>query len=51
MMVPALKLHPSSVEVLVVSIVNGTSVDADLPSVCYTFVSNLRSTIYDLFGC
>jgi hypothetical protein len=30
MMVPTLKLHPFSVEVLVVSIVNGTSVDADL---------------------
>jgi hypothetical protein len=25
----------------VVSIINGASVDADLPSVCYTFVSNL----------
>jgi hypothetical protein len=30
MMVPTLKLHPFSVEVLVVSIVNGASVDADL---------------------
>jgi hypothetical protein len=33
MMVPTLKLHPSPVEVLAVSIVNGASVDADLPSV------------------
>jgi hypothetical protein len=33
MMVPTLKLYPSSVEVLVVSIVNGASVDTDLPSV------------------
>jgi hypothetical protein len=33
MMVPMLKLHPSSVEVLVVSVVNGASVDADLPHV------------------
>jgi hypothetical protein len=31
MMVRMLKLHPSSVEVLVVSVVNGASVDADLP--------------------
>jgi hypothetical protein len=30
MMVPMLKLHPSSLVVLVVSVVNGTSVDADL---------------------
>jgi hypothetical protein len=30
MIVPMLKLHPSSVEVLVVSVINGTSVDADL---------------------
>jgi hypothetical protein len=33
MMVPMLKLRPSSVEVLVVSVVNGTSVDADLLAV------------------
>jgi hypothetical protein len=32
-MVPTLKLPPSSVEVLVVSVVNGASVDADLLSV------------------
>jgi hypothetical protein len=30
MIVPTLKLHPSSVEVLVVSVVNGASMDADL---------------------
>jgi hypothetical protein len=30
MMVPMLKLHPFSVDVLVVSIVNGANVDADL---------------------
>jgi hypothetical protein len=33
MMVPTLKLHPSSVEVLVVSVINGASVVADLPSI------------------
>jgi hypothetical protein len=33
MMVPMLKLHPSSIEVLVVSVINGASVDADLPPV------------------
>jgi hypothetical protein len=33
MMVPTLKLHPSSVEVMVVSVVNGASVDADLPPI------------------
>jgi hypothetical protein len=33
MMVPTLKLHPSSVEVLVVSVVDGASVDADLLAV------------------
>jgi hypothetical protein len=33
MMVPMLKPHPSLVEVLVVSVVNGTRVDADLRSV------------------
>jgi hypothetical protein len=33
MMVPPLKLHPSLVEVMVVSVVNGASVDADLPSI------------------
>jgi hypothetical protein len=32
-MVPTLKLHPSLVEFLVLSIVNGASVDADLRSV------------------
>jgi hypothetical protein len=42
MIVPTYKLHPSSVKVLVVSIINDASVDADLPSVCYTFVSDLR---------
>jgi hypothetical protein len=42
MMVPTLMLHPSSVEVLVVSVINGASVDADLPSICYTFVSDLQ---------
>jgi hypothetical protein len=30
MMVPTLKLHPSLVKVLVVSVVNGASIDADL---------------------
>jgi hypothetical protein len=30
MMVPMLKLHPSSVEVLVVSVVSDASVDVDL---------------------
>jgi hypothetical protein len=35
MMVPMLKQHPSSIEVLVVSIVNGRRVDADLH---YVFV-------------
>jgi hypothetical protein len=29
-MVPMLKLHPSSVEVLVVSVINGASMDPDL---------------------
>jgi hypothetical protein len=33
MMVPMLKLHPSLAEVLVVSVVNGASVDADLLAV------------------
>jgi hypothetical protein len=33
MMVPVLKLHPSSVKVLVVSIVNGASMDADFLTV------------------
>jgi hypothetical protein len=33
MMVPTLKLHPSSVEVLMVSAVNGAKVDVDLLSV------------------
>jgi hypothetical protein len=33
MTVPTLKLHPSSIEVLVVSVVNGTSVDTDFPPV------------------
>jgi hypothetical protein len=33
MMFPTLKMHPSSIDFLVVSIVNGASVDADLPSV------------------
>jgi hypothetical protein len=33
MMVPMLKLHPSSVEVLVLSVINGTSVDAILLSI------------------
>jgi hypothetical protein len=37
MMVPTLKLHPSSIEVLVVSIINGTSVDADLLAVFIYF--------------
>jgi hypothetical protein len=32
-MVPTLNLHPSSVEVLVMSVVNGARVDADLPHV------------------
>jgi hypothetical protein len=39
MMVPTLKLHPSSVEVLVVFVINGAGVDTDLPSV---FVLDLR---------
>jgi hypothetical protein len=30
MMIPMLKLHPSSVEVLVVFVITGASVDADL---------------------
>jgi hypothetical protein len=33
MMVPMLKLHPSLVEVLVVSVVNATNVDADFLAV------------------
>jgi hypothetical protein len=33
MMVPMLKLHPSSIKFLVVSVFNGASVNADLPSV------------------
>jgi hypothetical protein len=33
MMVPMLKLHPSLVEILVVSVVDGASVDADLLAV------------------
>jgi hypothetical protein len=33
MMVPTLKQHPYSIEVLVVSVVNGASMDADLPPV------------------
>jgi hypothetical protein len=37
MMVPTLKLHPSLVTILVLSIINGTSVDADLPSVLLYF--------------
>jgi hypothetical protein len=37
MMVPTLKLHPSSVEVQVVSVINGASVDADIPSVLLHF--------------
>jgi hypothetical protein len=41
MMVPTHKLHPSSVEVLVVSVVNGASMDADLPP---TFVMLLFQT-------
>jgi hypothetical protein len=41
MMDPMLKLHPSSVEVPVVSVVNGVSVDADLPSVLLCFCSDL----------
>jgi hypothetical protein len=39
MTVLVFKLHLSLVEVLVVSVVNGGSLDADLPSVfCYAFV-------------
>jgi hypothetical protein len=42
-MVPMLKLHPSSVEVLV-SVVNSASVDADFPySFCYTCVQTYGS--------
>jgi hypothetical protein len=41
MMVPTLKLHPSSVKVLVVSVVNGGSGDADLP---FVFVMLLFQT-------
>jgi hypothetical protein len=33
MMVLTLKLHPYLVEILVVSIITGASVDADLPSI------------------
>jgi hypothetical protein len=33
MMVPRLKLHPSLVKVMVVSVINGASVDADLLAV------------------
>jgi hypothetical protein len=33
MMVPMLMLHPSSIEVLVVFVINGTSMDANLPPV------------------
>jgi hypothetical protein len=42
MMVPMLKQHPSSVEVLVVSIVNGRRVDADLH---YVFVIRILSYV------
>jgi hypothetical protein len=37
MMVPMLKMHPFLVEVLVVSIVNGASLDAGLRPIFYTF--------------
>jgi hypothetical protein len=44
MMVPMLKLHPTSVEVLVVSVINGASTDADFPCCfCYTFVQTYGS--------
>jgi hypothetical protein len=43
-MVPMLKMHPSSVEVLVVSVVNSASVDADFPyCFCYTCVQTYGS--------
>jgi hypothetical protein len=42
-MIPMLKLHPSWAEILVVSVIDGASADADLLAVfCYTFVSDLR---------
>jgi hypothetical protein len=44
MMVPTLKLHPSSVEFPVVSIVNGASTEADFISVfVISFVQTYRS--------
>jgi hypothetical protein len=50
--VAMLKLNPSSVEVLVVSIVNGGSVDADLPSIFDMLLFRTYwSMMYDLFSC
>jgi hypothetical protein len=47
-----LKLNPSSVEVLVVSIVNGGSMDADLPSIFDMLLfPTYWSMMYDLFSC
>jgi hypothetical protein len=44
MMVPMLKLHPSSVEFLVVSIINGASIEADFISIfVISFVHTYRS--------
>jgi hypothetical protein len=44
MMVPMLKLHPSSVEFPVVSVINGASTEADFISVfVISFVQTYRS--------
>jgi hypothetical protein len=46
MMVPMLKLHPSSVEFLVVSVVNGACTKADFISVfVVSFVQTCRSRL------
>jgi hypothetical protein len=45
-MVPMLKLHPSSVEFPVVSVVNGASTKADFISIfVISFVQNYRSCL------
>jgi hypothetical protein len=52
MMAPTLKLHPSLVMVLVVSVVNGTRVDADLLAVFVMLLFQIYwSMMYYLFGC
>jgi hypothetical protein len=51
-MVSMLKLHPSSVEVLVVSIINSASVDADLPPIFVMLLfQTYGSVMDDLFRC